>query len=352
MPGLQEVAWLEARARLPNPEFEAFQEVPGKNGIVLFRHSGDPGSLLELRTTEDVFYLVHRLPTVEWGRAGLSRIFQAVERNRFIDQGIAAHARATGASRRGKRTFRVISRLSGRRHPFRRIDFERAVRKALSNRLGRAWLPVDDGGDVEFWANLIGRDFILGLRLSDATMRHRGYKQAHIAASLRPSVAASLVWLTEPEPGDVFLDPMCGAGTLLVERGASGPHRLLLGGDIRGGAIQSAASNIGPRHKPRRLLRWDARRLPLRTGSVDKVATNPPFGKQLGSHSDNVGLYVGLIRELSRVIRPSGRVVLVSSETQLVRDSVRDSQLLRIVRGYPARILGQRATVYLIEPHR
>ena len=350
MPGLQEVAWLEVRARLPDPSFEAFQEFPGKNGIVLFRHADEAGSLLDLRTTEDIFYLVQRMPKVEWGRAGLSQIFQAIERNRFIEKGLATHSQATGARSRGTRTFRVISRLSGRHHPFRRIDFERAVQKALRNRLGRGWRPVDDGGDVEFWANLIGLDFILGLRLSDANMRHRGYKQAHIAASLRPSVAASMVWLTEPQPGDVFLDPMCGAGTLLVERAMAGRHALLLGGDIRPSALQSAAENIGPRHKPRQLLRWDAGSLPLPSASIDRVAANPPFGKQLGNHHQNIALYSGLFRELSRVLKPSGRAVLVSSETQLVKDSVRHSQRLRIVRVYPATILGQRATVYVIEP--
>ena len=352
MPGLHEIAWTEIRARIGDASFDAFQEFPDKNGIVLFRSPGEVTGLLGLQTTEDVFYLVQRLPKVEWGHAGLSQIFRAVERNRFIEGGLAIHQRGTRSLGRGTRTFRVISRLSGRHHPFRRIDFERAVQKALRDRLGRGWRPVDDGGDVEFWANLIGFDFICGLRLSDASMRHRGYKRAHIAASLRPSVAASMVWLTEPHPRDVFLDPMSGAGTILVERGLAGPHTLLLGGDIRARALASAAENIGPRHKPRLLLRWDARNLPLRSGTVDKVATNPPFGKRLGTHRENRALYSALFRELDRVLRPSGRVVLISSETELVRDSVRQAGGLEIVRGYAATILGHRATLYVIERPR
>jgi tRNA (guanine6-N2)-methyltransferase len=349
MPGLQEIAWTEVRARIAGASFEAFQEFPDKNGIVLFRSPGDAASLLDLRTTEDIFYLVQRLPKVEWGRAGLSEIFQAIERNRFIEGGLAIHRQTAGRRGSGPRTFRVISRLSGRSHPFRRIDFERAVQRALRNRLGRSWRPVADGGDVEFWANLVGLDFICGLRLSDASMRHRGYKQAHIAASLRPSVAASLVWLTEPQSNDVFLDPMCGAGTILVERGLAGPHGILLGGDIRPEALGSAAENIGPRHKPRQLLHWDARHLPLRSGTVDKIATNPPFGRQLGSHRENRALYGAFCDEISRVLRPSGRVAMITSETELVRDSVRGAGGLSIVRGYAATVLGQRATVYLIE---
>ena len=349
MPGLEEIAWTEVRARLPGSSFEASTEIPGKNGLALFRYGGDAQGLLSLRTAEDVFFLVQRTKKIEWGRAGLTQIFEALERNRFIDAGLAAHRAATGLGGKGPRTFRVISRLSGGQQPFRRIDLERAVAKALGNRLGRGWRPVDDHSEVEFWANLIGFDFICGMRLSDARMRHRDYKQSHVAASLRPSVAATLVWLTDPRPGDVFLDPMCGAGTILVERGMAAPHCQLLGGDIRADALAAAAENIGRKHKPRQLLQWDTRALPLRSGSVDKVATNPPFGKQLGSHRENVGLYAALFREIDRVLSSSGRAIVISSEAALIRESVRRWPRLHIVRGHSATILGLRATIYVIE---
>ena len=352
MPGVQEIAWPEIRARLPESSFEAFSEFPAKNGIALFRYSGAASDLLELRTVEDVFFLVQRTPKVEWGREGLSKIFRTIERNRFIEKGLGIHRSIRHGGGKGTRTFRVISRLAGRRQPFRRIDLERAVERALKNRLGRGWRAVDDGGEVEFWANLIGREFICGLRLSDASMRHRGYKQSHIAASLRPSVAAAMVWLTEPKPEDVFLDPMCGAGTILVERGLAERHRLLVGGDVRDVALQSASENIGPRHKPRQLFRWDVRRLPLRSGTVDKIAVNPPFGKQLGSPEENRALYRAILREADRVLAVSGRAVVISSEIELIRDSLRRLERLQIVRGYPVTILGQRATIYIVErPH-
>ena len=138
----------------------------------------------------------------------------------------------------------------------------------------------------------------------------------------------------------------------MVERGMAAPHRQLIGGDIRAGALEASAENIGRKHKPRQLLRLDARRLPVRSGSIDKVATNPPFGKQLGSHQENVRTYAGLFRELDRVLRPSGRAVVISSETDLIRESIRRLPRLHIARGYPATILGLQATVYVIErPH-
>jgi 23S rRNA G2445 N2-methylase RlmL len=223
------------------------------------------------------------------------------------------------------------------------------VEQALTRRSHSKWQPVDEGEDVEIWANLIGLDFICGLRLSDATMRHRGYKTAHITASLRPSVAASMVWLTEPQAGDVFLDPMCGAGTLLVERGLIERHRLLLGGDLHEDALSAATENIGPKHKPRQLFKWDAGRLPLAPRSVDKIATNLPFGKKVGSHEENVALYRTFFREADRVLRPNGRAVVLSSETGLLKGSIHRTRNLRIVKSYSVTILGQKAGIYQIE---
>lgn len=351
MPGLEKVAWLEIRERLDQVSFETFKELPGKNGLVLFRYAGQPAALLDLRTAEDIFFLVARISQIKWGYQGLSQVYQALSSNRFLGTGLSVHTRtcSAGNEREQGHTFRVISRMAGKNHPYRRIDLERTVEKGLKKRLGSKWHAVEEGERIEVWANLVGLDFICGLRLSDASMRHRDYKKSHIAASLRPSVAAAMVWLTQPQATDVFLDPMCGAGTLLVERGTIERHTLLLGGDFDGAALQAAAQNIGPKHKPRQLIKWDADCLPLSSGSVDKIATNLPFGKKIGSRHENVGLYRAFFREVDRVLSSKGRAVVLSSETELIKDTLRGLQRLQIVRGYSVRILGQKARIYLVE---
>ena len=348
MPGLGEVAWIEMRSRLDGASFEGSKTLPGKNGLVFFRYAGQAVELFKLRAVEDVFFLVARIPKVEWGREGLSQIYQLIARDKFLKAGLGLHRQV--ARRRSGRggTFRVISRMAGGRQPYRRIDFERTVESALKKRSGGQWRAVKEGEDVEIWVNLIGLDFVCGLRLSDATMRHREYKQAHVAASLRPSVAAAMVWLTNPRPGDVFLDPLCGAGTLLVERGMIERHAQLLGGDIDADALRAAAQNIGPRHKPRQLLKWDAGRLPLASASVDKIATNLPFGKQIGSPRENRRLYRAAFAEIDRVLCLDGNAVVLSSEAELVKDTVRKLDGLQVVQGYSVTILGQRARMYVI----
>ena len=348
MPGLEGIAWTEIKARLPRSSFHGFKQMRRKNGLVLFTYDGAPDRLLELRTTEDVFFLVERIPKLPWGYEGLSCIYETLLRTQALHRGLAAHHRRTGYTRKKRLDFRVVARMAGRHHPYRRLDLARSVQRALEKGSRGKWHGVQAGEDVEIWANLIGLDFICGLRLSGASMRHRSYKRVHLPASLRPSVAAAMVRLTEPDPSDVFLDPMCGAGTLLIERGMAEQHALLLGGDIRGNALRAAAANVGPRHKPRQLVHWDARHLPLNSHSVGKVATNLPFGLTTGSRSENPSLYRAVLGELDRVLTADGCAVMLSNETQLIRNAVRQIEGLQIVRGYSVTILGRRARVYLL----
>ena len=66
------------------------------------------------------------------------------------------------------------------------------------------------------------------------------------------------------------------------------------------------------------LARWDARRLPLPETSVDRVVSNPPFGKQLGRPEEISPLYRALVAECDRVLKPGGRAVLLVGEPALL----------------------------------
>ena len=349
MPGLARIAWSEIRARCRGASFEGFAKVPGKNGLVLFGYDGEPGDLVALRTTEDVFYLVERMHLFAWGYEGLTRIYRALVKSQSTHRGLTLHGKLAG-QRHGKRlAFRVIARVSGGYLGFRRVHLEQIVERALERHSHHNWYAVPSGEDVEIWVNLIGLDFICGLRLSDASMHHRDYKVAHLPASLRPSVAAAMVWLTHPRPDDVFLDPMCGVGTTLIERGMMERHALLLGGDREDSALRSAIQNIGSKHKPRQIFQWDAQCLPLASNSVDKVVTNLPFGRKSGSPETNPPLYRHFFQELSRVLKPQGRAVILSGDEESVQDLVREIRELRIAREYPVRLLGLRAIVSVIK---
>ena len=349
MPGVEEIAWLEIRDRCPGTSFGEYLYAKDQNGIVVFDYAGDIDTLLELRTAEDVFLQGVSAPKMSRGKSDLGQITQLVARGETF-------GRAANAMLRWRRfstppTYRVISRKYGQ-HQYRRKDLEAAVLRGLQARYPR-WTPVSDGGQVEIWANLLGSHLLIGLRLSDRTMRHRYNKRVELPASLRPSMAGAMVYLTEPEAGDVFLDPMCGSGTIMLERIHSGPYQEILGGDYDQTRVDATRQNLPQRRKGRKAARievrqWDARELPLTDGSVSKVATNLPFGKQIGTQQELEALYGTVLFELARVVAPGGRIVLLSSEYELVKQLLRRVPELEILTGYSVATLGTWARIYVI----
>jgi tRNA (guanine6-N2)-methyltransferase len=349
VPGVEPIAWREVQACSPDATLIGFHRVRERNGVVLFRYRGDPHRLLQLRCAEDVFFLVLHARDIPLERAGLREIEEAIRESRFFDAGLRIHREVRGGRTRKRPTFRVIARKQGAGHRYRRVDVQKAVERAIRQRYNYRWRLVQEHADVEVWLTLLDREVLCGLRLSDRTMRHRDYQRKHLPASLRPAAASAMVLLSDPQPEDVFLDPMCGAGTILIERGLAGRYGQLLGGDIDPLAVEAARKNVGSRFKPIRIEQWDATALPLDDHRVDKVVSNLPFGEQIGSHEHNARLYPPLFRELERVTRPSGRLVLLSGEDGLVGQALDRSAGLVLHERFPVRILGKAATIYVLD---
>jgi 23S rRNA G2445 N2-methylase RlmL len=227
MPGVEEIAWLEIRDRLKNPHFLRYLFAKEQNGIVVFDYPGPAQDLLRLRTTEDVFSQIAYAENLSRLRRDLRGLGEMVEKAEGVGRAVNDYLRI--------RRFAPAD-LPRHHPPVRQVQYTRknlteTIWRALKARYPR-WTPVADDAQVEFWANLLGSQFLLGARLSDRTMRHRFERKVELPAALRPSVAAAMVLLTEPQVDDVFLDPMAGSGTILYERMQAGPYGRILGGDI------------------------------------------------------------------------------------------------------------------------
>src|SRR5690606_31688427 len=80
-PGLEEVAWLEIRRRLPQVEHVAFLYAEDQHGIVVFRYAGDPADLFTLRTAEALYLLVAYLPNLSRGYRDLRELSERMTRS-------------------------------------------------------------------------------------------------------------------------------------------------------------------------------------------------------------------------------------------------------------------------------
>jgi tRNA (guanine6-N2)-methyltransferase len=339
MPGLETVAFSEVHERVPDAELVKFSR-----GIAQFRSAEPPTRLLALRTVEDVFITLAHITGLGHGRDAL-RVLHSATLHADLERALALWRRAHHG--RQPSTWRVISQKQGS-HEFRRVDAGNAVSDALREALPRGMRMVKDEADIEFWLWLSGSEALLGLRLSDATMRHRTYKQEHLPASLRPTVAAAMALLSRPTAQDIVLDPLAGAGTILIERALLAPVQEELGGDIRKEAVVMARRNAQAAGVRARWQVWDARALPLEPGSVNRILTNLPFGKQIGTHEANIRLYAELAKEFGRVLAEDGILVTLTSEDRLWETVLRDAGW-RISKKVVLVVLGQPASIFVAE---
>ncbi|HEY6418679.1 MAG TPA: methyltransferase domain-containing protein [Candidatus Binataceae bacterium] len=344
-PGFEAIAWSEIAARVPGARELARRVVHDRAGMMIFR-APRPQALASLRTAEDLFALAGYRAGLDRGSTTLDRIRAAAREAPFVAAAIAARVSAMPGARAGRRLrYRVVARFQGE-HEFRRSDFQHAVERGIAERDDHTWRLDHENADVEWWATMLGGEVILAVRLSDETMRHREYKAAHRPASLRPSVAAALAWLSEPRAGDVVLDPFCGAGTILIERAHLGRYAMLIGSDRDAGALAAARINIGPRYQPIRIENWDATRLPLAESSVDKIVTNLPWGMRYGSHGENRRLYPRWLAEFARVLKPGGLAVILTAEWRLMRE-LETRGALKVSKVIRVSVLGAPAAIYV-----
>jgi tRNA G10 N-methylase Trm11 len=137
------------------------------------------------------------------------------------------------------------------------------------------------------------------------------------STSLDWRVARAMVLCSNPSDNDVFLDPTCGSGTLLLDRAAFGSYHSLKGGDLDEETVETAIDNLRG-YKNVDLKSWNAAALPLQDGSVSVVVSNLPFGRRVGDHESNVILYPQFIKEVNRVLKVGGRAVLLTQEVKLL----------------------------------
>lgn len=116
--------------------------------------------------------------------------------------------------------FWVAKASSVRSALFSPSDIQRIAKKAMAERLGKAygltWLP-EDGAAYPFRIS-IRKDLVsLCLDTTGDALHKRGYRVSPVIAPISETLAASLLMLTPWRRGRILVDPFCGSGTIPIE---------------------------------------------------------------------------------------------------------------------------------------
>jgi len=134
-----------------------------------------------------------------------------------------------------------------------------------------------------FFGVLTDRRFIFGLKLAE--IRHGAFlergprrKAFFHPSAMQAKIARCMVNLAHAKKDDVFLDPFCGTGSLLIEAGLIGCQ--FLGVDTQREMVEGCLKNLRLFNlAPKGILVADSRSIPLAIETVNSIATDPPYGK-------------------------------------------------------------------------
>ncbi|XP_069822754.1 tRNA (guanine(6)-N2)-methyltransferase THUMP3 [Dendropsophus ebraccatus] len=256
--------------------------------------------------------------------------------------------------------FRVTCNRAGDKHSFTSNDAARDFGGAVQEHF--QWKADMTNFDVEVLLNISYNEMLVGIALTEESLHRRNI--THFGpTTLRSTLAYGMLRLCDLEPSDVVIDPMCGTGAIPIEGVSEWPACFFIAGDNNMNAVNRTASNIGsllrkqqgidcaPQGLPIDTTHWDISHLPLRSGSVDVIITDMPFGKRIGSKKKNWDLYPACLREMSRVCRAgTGRAVLLTHDRKcFIKALAKAGHLWRKMHTVWVNIGGLHAGVYLLK---
>ena len=191
----------------------------------------------------------------------------------------------------------------------------RRLRAALADAAG---LPDDvEKGDLQVrvrpspgGARASGWEVLI--RLTPRPLSARSWRVANLPGGLNACVAAAAWRWLGRAPEDRVLNAMCGSGTLLIERAASGPAARLVGIDRDPQALAAARANLQAAGVRAEVHEADATSAPFPDASFDVVVADPPWGDAVGDVRELERLYAAFLREAARLTSPGGRLLVVT----------------------------------------
>jgi 23S rRNA G2445 N2-methylase RlmL len=212
-------------------------------------------------------------------------------------------------------SFSVTANFVGKRN-YISAEIKAALAAGIAQATGWSFTEDDAQAELNIRLFLEHATGYVGMRVGRWPRHRRPYKTAQLPGSLKPPVAAAMLWLAHARPGATVVDPCCGAGTILVEAALLGADAC--GGDVEPAAVAAAQANAAAAGVTVQARQWDARRLPLAAACADCVVCNLPWGRQVTVDRQLADFYREVCAEMRRVVKPGGRVVLLTRTPELV----------------------------------
>ena len=187
---------------------------------------------------------------------------------------------------------------------------------------------------------------MFGLRLTQPDPNRRKIRPGE----LRPELAHLLALASEPSPKDVVLDPFAGRGAIPIARAKNFPYKQVIAAD--GGKVQvdELKKSVQRARKKIKVLENDSFSFPLvKDKTIDKIITDPPWGKYKQFKTPREVLYKEMLAEFDRVLKPRGMAVVLMGAMEQFEEALNtgpNKATFRVLAKYPILVSGHKANIY------
>jgi tRNA (guanine10-N2)-dimethyltransferase len=195
--------------------------------------------------------------------------------------------------------------------------------------------------DVLFLGVIVGEHFYFGVHLSSRdrlglSQRRSPLRPFFVPSAIHPKSARLMVNLSRATPDNLFLDPFCGTGGLLLEAADIGC--VPIGVDIDPTILAGCRKNLEHFRVTFNGVLGDARSPPISSGSISAIATDPPYGRSSSTRGAKVrSLIQSSLECLADMLKPEGYLCLALPFKHFTEDII-PSDVFRVKETYTMRI--------------
>lgn len=315
---------------------------------LFFEYTGSPQTLLEVSSLDDVFIHKGSLSEINHTRAMLSEIPERLPALLHdLDKDIELIRKLRDLPQ--DPSYSLTIGLQGKKN-FSRFELQDKILPLFQTRLNGKHILNEkgsEGGDLDFRISLEGNQLELGIRLAEKPLHRREYKLHSRPGSTKAPLAYIMASLAQIEPAHAVLDPCCGVGTILIEASKAFPQAKYTGIDISEESLSSAKANAQLADCRIDFQEGDVRNLSLEAQSIDRIISNPPWGRQVASHLELDRFYKEMYGEWKRLLKIDGKLVVLTDQEEVMANLLKHEADFQEVETYELSLFGSVVKLYL-----
>ena len=215
------------------------------------------------------------------------------------------------------RRFRV--RAHGPFEPAEKAFLERRI-GALLGRTGTVDLerPERDFRILQHGSDLVLGEIRHAVERSAFEARKSARRAFSYPISLHPKLARALVNLSRCPVGGVLLDPFCGTGGIAIEAARLGIR--VVASDVQEKMVTGTEAALRGFGSEARTFHADVGEVSDRVGTVDGIATDPPYGRSTTTRGEPLlRLYRRAFAAFRKILPPGGYTAIILPSEEAIR---------------------------------